>query len=439
MRRLLRAAAAAFALLLVPPVAAAPAGAPVGPAGAVLPPATSSAATTPLPARIEEVLAEPLSDPSLGGSVGAIVIDVATGDVVYDLEGDAPRSTASNEKIFTAASVLQALGPEARLTTTVTWEPTASVLTIVGAGDPTLASVAAEGSSLGALADQVMEAVPAGAAVTLHYDASLFSGPDTAPGWDANYPALGIAAPVSALLVDRARVPGSTAREADPALAAATAFAAMLAERGLAVDGPQPGTAIGDVVASTESVPIAEMVETMLTESDNDMAESLAHLAGAELTGTGSFESGGEATAIAIKSMGVPTEGLVSVDGSGLSYEDQAAPITLASVLTQFASGVPDDSTSAWSWPLIPGLPVAGLTGTLNDRFVDADSLAGAGVVRAKTGTLIGVSTLAGTAVNADGRLLVFAFMADQTTDVEASRAALDRAASALVSCACSS
>ena len=74
---------------------------------------------------------------------------------------------------------------------------------------------------------------------------------------------------------------------ADPALAAATLFAALLDERGLSIDGPQPGSAVGSVIAETESVPLATMVETMLTESDNDMAEQLAHLAGAELTGVG--------------------------------------------------------------------------------------------------------------------------------------------------------
>ena len=405
-----------------------------GPAGPVLPPASALASTVPLPASVGAALEGPLSDGSLGASVGAVVIDVATGEVVFDQGGSQPRSTASNEKVFTAVSILSALGPDHRIATTVTWDPTTSALTIVGAGDPTLASVAAEGSSLDQLATQVAEQVPSQSPITLRYDTSLFTGPDTAPGWDASYPELGVAAPVSALIVNRARIPGMDAREPDPALAAAAAFADMLVERGFTVDGPEPGSAIGDVVAETESVPLATMVETMLTESDNDMSEQLAHLAGAQLTGTGSFESGGAATKQAITALGVPVTGLVSVDGSGLSYEDLAAPLTLASVIAAVAG----ESSPAWSWPIITGLPIAGLTGTLDDRFLDADSAAGAGVVRAKTGTLIGVSTLAGTVVDADGRLLVFAFMADEATDVDLSRAALDRAAAALAQCSCS-
>lgn len=430
-RTLLVTAALAGVLLVSRGASAAPMAAPSGVAGPVLPPASAAAATLPTADALEQALAPALSDPALGSSLGVVVVDVATGDVVYEQDGSTPRSTASNEKVFTAASVLSALGPEAVITTTVTWDSASSTLTIVGAGDPTLASVAADGSSLGELADEVAAVVPAGTPITLAYDTSLFSGPDIAPGWEPDYPALGVAAPVSALLVDRARVPGSTARETDPALAAATAFAAMLGARGLDVSDPQPGAATGTEIASTDSVPIATMVETMLTESDNDMAESLAHLAGAQLTGTGSFESGAQATESALTALAVPTTGLVSVDGSGLSYEDKATPLTLASALATFA----DDSSPAWSWPIIPGLPVAGLTGTLKDRFLDSE---GAGIVRAKTGTLIGVSTLAGTVVDARGRLLVFAFMADQTGDIDAARAALDQAATALATCDCS-
>ena len=164
----------------------------------------------------------------------------------------------------------------------------------------------------------------------------------------------------------------------------------------------------------------------MLTESDNDMAESLAHLAGAELTGTGSFESGGEATAIAIKSMGVPTEGLVSVDGSGLSSSDKLTPKLLTAILTTAAG--PDQPQLHG---LFTGLPVAGYSGTLTNRYHDDDSDGGAGLVRAKTGTLTGVNTLAGLVTDSSGGLLAFAVMADEAQSADE---ALDKIAAALAS-----
>ncbi len=84
---------------------------------------------------------------------------------------------------------------------------------------------------------------------------------------------------------------------------------------------------------------------------------------------------------------------------------------------------------------MLTGLPVAGFTGTLIDRYPKESP--GTGVVRAKTGTLTGVNTLAGTVVDADGRLLLFAFMTTGTTDPRAAQSALDHMASTLANCGC--
>ncbi|MFZ8978078.1 MAG: D-alanyl-D-alanine carboxypeptidase/D-alanyl-D-alanine endopeptidase [Candidatus Nanopelagicales bacterium] len=403
--------------------------APVGPAGPVLP--LPDDAPTGAPGDVASALDPILDDPALGGAVGAIVLDGVTGAVLYQREAAMPRSIASNQKVFTALAILDALGAEGRIETTVAWDPDSATLTIVGAGDPTLATVAATGSSLAELADQIAGQIPQD--VSLKYDTSLFDGPVIAPGWSPDYPALGIAAPVSPLIVDRARTGSDGARSPDPARDAADALAALLADRGVNVSDVSPGPASGAVIATTVSVPVAAMVETMLTESDNDMAEILAHLAGAEATGVGSFASGAEATLATLQSLAIPVSGAEFVDGSGLSYEDIASPLTLASALT-LTTGA---TSPAWTWPIVLGLPVAGLTGTLADRFDAADTRRGAGFVRAKTGTLIGVSTLAGTVGDADGRLLVFAFMSDGTTDVESSRDVLDRAAAAIAACGC--
>ena len=429
MRRTLIALAMAVPLLCGLPAQALPQSGPVGPAPAVLAPVDASVGTP--PSDVAATLDPLLADRSLGRSVGAVVIDVATGVVVYDIEATKPRALASNQKVFTALAILDALGPEARITTSVLWDEVTTTLTLVGAGDPTLASVSATGSSLAVLADGV--AAQVSGAVSLTYDTSLFSGPTIAPGWSSDYAGMGIAAPVSPLIVDRARILGGDARESDPALAAATAFAVALADRGVIVGDIRMGSATGRVIATTESVPVATMVETMLTESDNDSSEILAHLAGAIQSGTGSFASGAAATLTTLQSAGIPVQGAGFVDGSGLSYEDIASPLTLVSAISLTASA----SAPAWTWPVGLGLPVAGLTGTLADRFVGPDTRSTAGFVRAKTGTLIGVATLAGTVVDRDSRLLAFAFMSDGTSDTDAARAALDRAATALAACGC--
>lgn len=75
---------------------------------------------------------------------------------------------------------------------------------------------------------------------------------------------------------------------------------------------------------------------------------------------------------------------------------------------------------------------MAGFSGTLSDRYTGKS--AGTGLIRAKTGTLTGVNTLAGTVVDRQGRLLAFAFLASGTTSPSDAQSALDRLATTLAS-----
>ncbi|HET8642999.1 MAG TPA: D-alanyl-D-alanine carboxypeptidase, partial [Pseudonocardiaceae bacterium] len=86
--------------------------------------------------------------------------------------------------------------------------------------------------------------------------------------------------------------------------------------------------------------------------------------------------------------------------------------------------------------PMVNGLPVAGGSGTLAERYLAGPSVPGRGHVRAKTGTLEGVNSLAGIVVDADGRLLVFALLSNGSTAATA-RPALDAIAAALRTCGC--
>ncbi|MDT4935178.1 MAG: hypothetical protein QOK11_3070, partial [Pseudonocardiales bacterium] len=91
---------------------------------------------------------------------------------------------------------------------------------------------------------------------------------------------------------------------------------------------------------------------------------------------------------------------------------------------------------------IVTALPVAAWSGTLSGRYLrGSGATAGAGVVRAKTGTLTSVSSLAGFVHDADGRLLAFAVLADHVAPGDgptaAAEAALDRIAAALAGCGC--
>jgi D-alanyl-D-alanine carboxypeptidase/D-alanyl-D-alanine-endopeptidase (penicillin-binding protein 4) len=234
-------------------------------------------------------------------------------------------------------------------------------------------------------------------------------------------------------MVDGGRVrPGSAARVPDPAKQAAQVFAGYLRSLGLDVVAVQRGRAPADAaeIARIESPPVADIVEGMLTESENTQAEMLAHLVGSSALGDGSFAGGAEATEAALVELGLDTSGLELVDGSGLSGRNRASARLLADLLVD----VTDDPALA---PIAPGLAVAGLTGTLADRFQSAATRAGRGVVRAKTGTLTGVVALAGTVLDRDGRVLVFAIIANRVRSIPATRETMDRVASRLATCGC--
>jgi D-alanyl-D-alanine carboxypeptidase/D-alanyl-D-alanine-endopeptidase (penicillin-binding protein 4) len=380
----------------------------------------------PAPELAEVALDDVLASPSLGGAAGAAVLDVGSGQVLLDRDAASPRIPASVAKLATAAGVLTALGPEHRLATRVLAGADGadgSTVVLVGGGDATLLTRPSrpgdlpQRASLADLADQVVEALPAGRSgpLRVNVDDSLFTGPAVSPDWPATYLTSGVVSPVSALSVDAGRVkPGSVAREADPALAAGRELARLLGRRGVDVapevtrgTAPAGTTVLGEVVSPT----VAEMVELALLTSDNDVAEALLRLAatGRDLPST--FEGGTTAVLDVLGELGVPTDGVVLLDGSGLARGSAVPPDTLARLLLLAADGKHPGLA-----PLLDGLPVAGFSGTLALRFSSGVPGRAAGVVRAKTGTLTGVSALAGT-TSVDGHPVVFVVMSDAVPD----------------------
>lgn len=404
----------------------------------VLAPAPASAGAAPTAAGVQGRLGQLVSRQLKGASV--LIVDPATGSVLLDQRGARPRIPASTVKLATAAAALEALGPTTTLPT-IAYRDDRKVY-LVGSGDPTLArrkggSPQAGGRpSLTDLAKAVAEDYGVQTAVQVIYDASAFNGPGLGPGWSTSFPRAGVAAPVSALVVDGGRVrPGANARVQDPARQAADVFAGLLKSEGLKVRSVKPGTldAAATEVARVESASIADIVEQMLTDSENDYAEALAHLVGGKVLGRPDFAGGAEATISTLQRLGIDTAGVRLSDGSGLSRQDRMPATALASILTSVVTATDPDLSAIAS-----GLPVAGLTGTLAGRFGSAATKAGRGFVHAKTGTLTGVTSLAGTVLDADGRTLVFAMLDDKVRSIAKVRETMDVVASRLAGCGCS-
>ena len=212
-------------------------------------------------------------------------------------------------------------------------------------------------------------------------------------------------------------------------------FAGFLRGQGLRVTSVTSGmrSTSATEVARVESPPVADIVERMLTNSENNYAEALAHLVGGAMLDDPTFEGGASATTLTLETVGIPSSGVTLVDGSGLSGRDRIPVRVLAGILTGVVRG--DDPRLS---PIDPGLAVAGLTGTLADRYTTAATRPGRGFVHGKTGTLTGVVSLAGTVLNADGRILVFAMIANKVTSLARARETMDVIASRLATCGCS-
>jgi D-alanyl-D-alanine carboxypeptidase/D-alanyl-D-alanine-endopeptidase (penicillin-binding protein 4) len=186
-----------------------------------------------------------------------------------------------------------------------------------------------------------------------------------------------------------------------PALSAAQEFLRLLTERGIVVKGTaMVGTASADlpVIASIDSAPLSDVITEMLTNSDNNTAELILKEIGLARLSAGTRVAGAQVVQSVLQEFGLPTDGLVIVDGSGLDRGNRATCSLFASVLERDGGfGV-----------LGNGLAIAGQTGTLRDLL--GDSVAGERL-RAKTGTLTGAKALSGYVVYAPEKAATFALI----------------------------
>jgi len=197
----------------------------------------------------------------------------------------------------------------------------------------------------------------------------------------------------------------------------------------------------GPVIAAVHSPPLAAIVQQMLTESNNVIAETLArHVAIA--TGRPATFGGAAAAVMAVdRRLGIT--GIHLFDGSGLSPLDKITPRALVGLVRLAAGGGAGPGAGAGPGRLravISGLPVAGFSGTLAPGSTFGPfGTAAYGTVRAKTGNLSGVATMAGIAYTAGGQLLAFAFMGNDIPVSSGTRAetTLAELATALAGCGC--
>jgi D-alanyl-D-alanine carboxypeptidase/D-alanyl-D-alanine-endopeptidase (penicillin-binding protein 4) len=429
---------------------------------------------------VRAAIDELVRNAELGPAVSAAVVDPLTGEQLYGRRPGAPTVPASAIKLVTAATLLAAVRPAHQLSTVAVAGAEPGEVVLVGGGDPTLA-VTEEGfypdaARLDQLAEQVRQSLGDTPVRKVTVDATLFRGPVHGP-WSADIIGGGFVGPITALMTDGGRVDPDPAQEQRPAqrwsapdLAAGEAFARLLGlgadtvTRGEAPPPPAaaPGTPVpggpvpagaspasppvgpGAELGRVSSPPILRLVEYMLASSDNVVAEALARQVALARGEPASFEGAAAAMVAGLAQLGVPVAAEATIaDGSGLSRDNRLTAALLTDLLMAATTGTPPALAG-----LAAGLPVAGWSGTLVDRYRPSGAGGstgqpppagpGAGVVRAKTGSLDGVNALAGLVVTGDGRLLVFALLTDAVpVSPEQARQALDEVAVALAGCGC--
>ena len=331
---------------------------------------------------------------------------------IFDKRSDLLLIPGSNQKIVTAAAAASLL-PESTVFTTrvfgnIDGSKIAGNLLLVGGGDPLLTTSdyakmekfpTLKPTSLETLAQRVFEAGVRTVEGSVVGSDDLLSDSRYVESWGSGVRGVE-GGPLGALMVNDGVVVTNPIKPDDPSLAAATEFTRVLRNIGIAVTG-EP-TSNGKVVEGTseiakiDSAPLIDVIAEMLTNSDNNTAEILLRHIGFAHNGQGTTESGLEATSALLKSWGFTNFTLK--DGSGLSRDNRLTCSLLVALLTR------SELASVFSH----GLATAGTTGTLSDTFTKSPV---AGLLRAKTGTLLNVKTLSGFLPQKTGLPLHFALM----------------------------
>jgi D-alanyl-D-alanine carboxypeptidase/D-alanyl-D-alanine-endopeptidase (penicillin-binding protein 4) len=344
---------------------------------------------------------------ALTSTTGCVTVDGPTGPVTA-LQGELPLAGASTQKLLVGAAAISVLGARHRFETRAVSNATlhdgtlAGDLTIVGGGDPMLSTSTAASTPqapntpLSALADAIVGAGVHRIDGALVTDDSRYDRERAVPEWDPTDVAQGEIGALGALIVNGGRGNDGHA-VADPAFATVQELATMLAARGVTIAGgtadrASAARASEPEIASVASPPLDQIVEQMLTISNNETAELLTRELGVARAKDGSTAAGTRVIPEVLSRLGVPTAGVALVDGSGLAPTDR---VTCAALMGVIALG----SESRFSG-IIRGLPVAGQTGTLAERFVGTPL---AGRLRAKTGHITDVVGLAGVIPPAGG------------------------------------
>ena len=337
-----------------------------------------------------------------GSASGAYVVDLDTGQALYSRAPDVPRMPASVNKLYTTSAALERYGAEGQLNTEVLGDTPVDDLGVVdgnlylrGGGDPSFSRAEARGLAR-VLAGSGLTAVDGRVIGDESRFDSVRGGPASSFGvssWVG--PLSGLSFNHGLTIAKRPRFqrrpPLYAARRVERELERAGVSVRRTARAGIA---PAGAVLLGEWASPRMSV----LVRHINRPSDNYMAETLLKALGADFGAGGTTAAGATvARSHAAQFGAAPT----IVDGSGLSRQNWTTPRDVVELLVGMDGG-------ELAEPMLISLSVAGRSGTLAERM---RGTAAQGRCRAKTGTLNGVSNLAGYCRSRSGARTAFAIL----------------------------
>jgi len=431
----------------------------------------SSLSVSPSPslkARVDALIADTLFPPC---TVGIKIVSLSRNETLYALNEHMLFNPASNQKLFTTATALNTLGVDASFPTVVSADTTRNLIVIAGFGDPLLST--ADLDSLARLCAPALPPERSwDLGVDVRYFDDLYWGAGWT--WDEEPSAYGmfitplilnnntvtvrvlpstiigmpptvtIDPPTGYVSLENTAVTVADSAVADsarvhleisrlwrersntitvsgqirtssrerieqlsvwrPELYAGTVFAEKLRTLGVRVNGVRIDSASATPAMTLQCAHAIDTVLTFLNKfSDNLSAESVLKSIAATKHGTpGSAREGITIVNTYLAANGIDTNRIAIADGSGLSRYNLTSPATIITLLTAMYR-------DSQKFPVFfHTLPIAGVDGTIGARMKRTPA---EGNLRAKTGTLSGVTALSGYVNTADGEMLAFSML----------------------------
>lgn len=400
---------------------------------------------------------------------GILVKPLSSEKILYSQDSQKYFISASNMKLFTTAAALQKLGEDFRIRTSI-YDESNGVLRVVGRGDPSL-----KNAQLRILSKQLYQQ-GIRQINQLIADDSYFQGEVVNSSWEWEDIQADYGAPVNSLIVNEnasiltslpqtigqplkiqwndptetyhwkvennsvtteadkpgfvqvnrdlkgqiIRINGQLAVNSQPDITGLAVFDPIanfirqfrqnLAREGITVkETASSNLSKNDKeIAAVESPPLAELLIETNVNSNNLYAEALLRSLAIKKPrekNQNTADIGLQVVRETLTQLGVEPEGYVIVDGSGLSRKNLTTPAALVQVLQGIGKSPQAEVFRA-------SLPIAGLNGTLKNRFLNT---AAAGMVQAKTGSMTGISALSGYMNAPNYEPLVFSIIVNQS------------------------